>query len=104
MAVGDICVRMCVGRSPTHLGIAGQTIHVGNRGKLWPEPGPGAVGSARRPPRRSHARCRSQDLDQASMDPARDTVVSKLYKGLGGATDKAAYYDEEDQLLIKSEM
>ena len=38
------------------------------------------------------------------MDPARDTVVSKLYKGLGGASDKNAYYDEEDQLLIKSEM
>ena len=38
------------------------------------------------------------------MDPARDTVVSKLYKGFGGASDKAAVYDEEDQLLIKSEM
>ena len=46
----------------------------------------------------------AQDLDRAAMDPSRDTVVSKLYKGLGGSSDKAAYYDEEDQLLIKSEM
>ncbi len=46
----------------------------------------------------------AQDLVVDAMDPARDTVVSKLYKGLGGASDKSAYYDEEDQLLIKSEM
>jgi len=45
-----------------------------------------------------------EDLVVDAMDPARDTVVSKLYKGLGGASDKAAYYDEEDQLLIKSEI
>lgn len=38
------------------------------------------------------------------MDPARDTVVSSLYKGLGGALDKTAVYDEEDQLLILSDM
>jgi len=45
-----------------------------------------------------------EDLDQAAMDPARDTVVSKLYKGLGGASDKATVYDEEDQLLIISDI
>lgn len=45
-----------------------------------------------------------QDLDRALMDPARETVVSGLYKGLGGALDKTAVYDEEDQLLILSEM
>jgi len=44
------------------------------------------------------------DLDRAMMDPARDTVVSSLYKGLGGALDKTAVYDEEDQLLILSDM
>ena len=46
----------------------------------------------------------SQDLVLEAFDPARDTVVSKLYQSFGGASDKAAYYDEEDQLLIKSEM
>jgi hypothetical protein len=44
------------------------------------------------------------DLDRDAMDPARDTVVSSLYKSFGGATDKQALYDEEDQLLIISEM
>uniref|UniRef100_UPI0032B08E4C CCPII-S n=1 Tax=Chroomonas placoidea TaxID=173977 RepID=UPI0032B08E4C len=44
------------------------------------------------------------DLDRAMMDPARDTVVSSLYKSLGGALDKTAVYDEEDQLLILSDM
>jgi len=44
------------------------------------------------------------DLDREAMDPARDTVVSSLYKSFGGATDKTAIYDEEDQLLIISEM
>jgi len=44
------------------------------------------------------------DLDREAMDPARDTVVSTLYKSFGGATDKTAIYDEEDQLLIISEM
>ncbi|EKX54836.1 hypothetical protein GUITHDRAFT_149878 [Guillardia theta CCMP2712] len=38
------------------------------------------------------------DLDRDSMDPARDTVVSSLYKSLGGALDKTAVYDEEDQV------
>lgn len=38
------------------------------------------------------------------MDPARETVVSSLYKGLGGSLDKTAIYDEEDQLLILSDM
>jgi len=45
-----------------------------------------------------------EDLVVDAMDPARDTVVSKLYKGFGGASDKSAVYDEEDQLLIKSEI
>jgi hypothetical protein len=44
------------------------------------------------------------DLNREAMDPARDTVVSKLYKGLGGALDKTAVYDEEDQLLILSDI
>ena len=44
------------------------------------------------------------DLDRDAMDPARDTVVSSLYKSFGGATDKQALYDEEDQLLILSDM
>jgi len=44
------------------------------------------------------------DLDRDAMDPARDTVVSSLYKGLGGALDKTAVYDEEDQLLILSDI
>ena len=44
------------------------------------------------------------DLDREAMDPARDTVVSSLYKSFGGATDKTAIYDEEDQLLILSEI
>eukprot|EP00286_Rhodomonas_abbreviata_P009787 CAMPEP_0181343496 /NCGR_PEP_ID=MMETSP1101-20121128/31617_1 /TAXON_ID=46948 /ORGANISM="Rhodomonas abbreviata, Strain Caron Lab Isolate" /LENGTH=309 /DNA_ID=CAMNT_0023455129 /DNA_START=15 /DNA_END=941 /DNA_ORIENTATION=+ len=44
------------------------------------------------------------DLDRESMDPSRDTVVSSLYKGLGGALDKTAVYDEEDQLLILSDI
>jgi len=44
------------------------------------------------------------DLDREAMDPARDTVVSSLYKSFGGATDKTAIYDEEDQLLIISEI
>ena len=44
------------------------------------------------------------DLDLATMDPTRETVVSSLYKGFGGALDKDAYYDEEDQLLILSDM
>mmetsp|Transcript_17317 Transcript_17317/g.43608 ORF Transcript_17317/g.43608 Transcript_17317/m.43608 type:complete len:282 (-) Transcript_17317:463-1308(-) len=44
------------------------------------------------------------DLDRAAMDPTRETVVSSLYKGFGGALDKDAYYDEEDQLLILSDI
>jgi len=44
------------------------------------------------------------DLDRDAMDPARDTVVSSLYKSFGGATDKQAIYDEEDQLLILSDI
>jgi len=44
------------------------------------------------------------DLDREAMDPARDTVVSSLYKSFGGALDKTAIYDEEDQLLIISEI
>jgi hypothetical protein len=44
------------------------------------------------------------DLDRDAMDPARDTVVSSLYKSFGGALDKQAIYDEEDQLLIISEI
>jgi hypothetical protein len=44
------------------------------------------------------------DLDLATMDPTRETVVSSLYKGFGGALDKDAYYDEEDQLLILSDI
>uniref|UniRef100_A0A7S0EIG5 Uncharacterized protein n=1 Tax=Hanusia phi TaxID=3032 RepID=A0A7S0EIG5_9CRYP len=44
------------------------------------------------------------DLDRANMDPARDTVVSSIYKSLGGALDKTAIYDEEDQLLILSDI
>jgi hypothetical protein len=44
------------------------------------------------------------DLDRDAMDPARDTVVSSLYKSLGGASDKQAVYDEEDQLLILSDI
>ena len=44
------------------------------------------------------------DLDRDAMDPARDTVVSSLYKSFGGALDKTAVYDEEDQLLILSDM
>jgi hypothetical protein len=31
------------------------------------------------------------DLDRATMDPTRETVVSSLYKGLGGALDKTAF-------------
>ncbi len=45
-----------------------------------------------------------QDLDRATMDPSRETVVSGIYKGLGGALDKSAVYDEEDQLLILSDL
>jgi len=82
-----------------------------------------------------------QDLDAEFMDPARDTVVSSLYKAFGGSSDKvtprdrpalparrappsgvlgerqwhidwalkctclqAALYDEEDQLLIRSDI
>merc|ERR1712205_215959 len=44
------------------------------------------------------------DLDREAMDPARDTVVSSLYKSFGGALDKTAVYDEEDQLLILSDI
>jgi len=44
------------------------------------------------------------DLDAEFMDPARDTVVSSLYKAFGGSSDKAALYDEEDQLLIRSDI
>eukprot|EP00283_Hemiselmis_rufescens_P027152 CAMPEP_0173468780 /NCGR_PEP_ID=MMETSP1357-20121228/77024_1 /TAXON_ID=77926 /ORGANISM="Hemiselmis rufescens, Strain PCC563" /LENGTH=373 /DNA_ID=CAMNT_0014437003 /DNA_START=18 /DNA_END=1139 /DNA_ORIENTATION=+ len=44
------------------------------------------------------------DLDLATMDPTRETVVSSLYKGFGGALDKDAYYDETDQLLILSDI
>jgi hypothetical protein len=44
------------------------------------------------------------DLDREAMDPARDTVVSSLYKSFGGASDKTAVYDEEDQLLILSDI
>merc|ERR1719163_1554352 len=44
------------------------------------------------------------DLDREAMDPARDTVVSSLYKSFGGALDKQAVYDEEDQLLILSDI
>lgn len=44
------------------------------------------------------------DLDREAMDPARDTVVSSLYKSFGGATDKQAIYDEEDQLLILADI
>jgi hypothetical protein len=44
------------------------------------------------------------DLDRAAMDPARETVVSSIYKGFGGALDKTAVYDEEDQLLILSDI
>ena len=44
------------------------------------------------------------DLDRDAMDPARDTVVSSLYKSFGGSSDKSAVYDEEDQLLILSEI
>lgn len=44
------------------------------------------------------------DLDVEFMDPARDTVVSSLYKAFGGSSDKAALYDEEDQLLIRSDI
>jgi len=44
------------------------------------------------------------DLDLATMDPTRETVVSSLYKGFGGALDKDAYYDEQDQLLILSDI
>merc|ERR1711966_195682 len=44
------------------------------------------------------------DLDRDAMDPARDTVVSSLYKSFGGSTDKSAIYDEEDQLLILSDI
>merc|ERR1719261_1913831 len=44
------------------------------------------------------------DLVLEEMDPSRDTVVSSLYKGFGGASDKEAVYDEEDQLLILSDI
>jgi hypothetical protein len=44
------------------------------------------------------------DLDSEFMDPARDTVVSSLYKTFGGSSDKGAYYDEEDQLFIRSDI
>jgi hypothetical protein len=44
------------------------------------------------------------DLDRDAMDPARDTVVSSLYKSFGGALDKTAVYDEEDHLLILSDI